>query len=56
MTIRNFSQEERMTIEGKAVESLDVLINNAGVSSFDDLSERARWNSTSPSTCTARMA
>ena len=35
------------------VESLDILINNAGISLPNDLGERAAFEDISPSTCTA---
>ena len=38
------------------VESLDVLINNAGVELYDDLSDRAVLERTSPSTSSAPTA
>ena len=38
------------------VESLDVLINNAGMALYDDLSDRPCSNDTSPSTFSAPMA
>ena len=37
------------------VASLDMLINNAGLSLYEDFSNRACWIGTSPSTCLARM-
>jgi NAD(P)-dependent dehydrogenase (short-subunit alcohol dehydrogenase family) len=38
------------------VESLDVLINNAGLALYDDLSDRSRSSSISPSTSSALTA
>ena len=36
--------------------SLNVLINNAGIALYDDLSDRPWSNGTSPSTCSAPTA
>ena len=51
MDVTDWAQIER-AVEG--VDSLDILINNAGISLPDDLNSRPRSNSTSTSRSTAR--
>ena len=53
LDVTNAAQIQRAV---ENVESLDILINNAGLASYDDLSDRAALDSTSPLISLAPMA
>ena len=51
--VLDVTDETQIQAAVERVERLDLLINNAGIALYDDLSDRARSNSTSPSTSSA---